>query len=125
MKDAYYQVELDEESRDLTTFSDGVSLERGVKLNLKKCQIGQKEIKFLGHIISKDGCIPSPDNISAIQEMKPPNNVKETRRFLGMCGFYRKHIKDYAKIAVPLTNLLKEKEPFLWTQKIVNPALNR
>ena len=178
MKDAYYQVELDEASRDLTTFSDGVSLyryrrlpfglscspaifsrimsnilaplikkgwlknylddiivwapsfpalvrrlgelfglfcNRGVKLNISKCQFGQREIKFLGHIISKEGCRPCPDNISAIEGMKPPTNVKETRRFLGMCGFYRKHIKDYAKIAVPLTNLLREKEPFLWS----------
>ena len=178
MKDAYYQIELDEGSRDLTTFSDGISLyrfkrlpfglsvspaifsrvmgnilaplskkgwvknylddivvwapnfplllkrldelfklfkEKGVKLNLKKCQIGQKEIKFLGHIISQDGCRPCPDNISAIKSMKSPTNVKEVRRFLGMCGFYRKHIDGYAKIAVPMTNLLKEKEPFQWT----------
>ena len=122
MKDAYYQVELDEASRDLTTFSDGVSLyrfkrlpfglscspaifsrimsnilaplikkgwlknylddiivwapsfpalvrrlgelfglfcNRGVKLNIGKCQFGQREIKFLGHIISKEGCRPA------------------------------------------------------------------
>ena len=84
---------------------------------LKKCQFGQEEIKFLGHIISKEGCKPCPDNISAIKEMKAATNVKETRLFLGMCGFYRKHIQNFAKIAVPLTNLLKEKEPFVWTSE--------
>ena len=91
--------------------------EKGVKLNVKKCQFGQDEIKFLGHIISKEGCKPCPDNISAIRGMKAPTNVKETRRFLGMCGFYRKHIQNFAKIAVPLTNLLKAKEPFVWTSE--------
>lgn len=178
MKDAYYQVELDEDSRDLTTFSDGVSLyrfkrlpfglscspaifsrvignilaplvkkgwvknylddivvwapsfdelverleelfrlfaDKGVKLNVKKCQFGQKEIKFLGHIISEKGCRPCPENIIAIRGMKAPTNVKETRRFLGMCGFYRKHVSNFAKIAVPLTNLLRMKESFAWT----------
>lgn len=178
MKDAYYQVELDENSRDVTTFSDGVSLyrfkrlpfglscspaifsrvigkvlaplikkgwiknylddiviwatsleellerleelfklfgEKGIKLNIKKCQFAQKEIKFLGHIISEEGCKPCPDNVSAIKNMKAPTNVKETRRFLGMCGFYRKHIHNFAKIAVPLTNLLRGSELFEWT----------
>ena len=178
MKDACYQIELDEASRDLTTFSDGVALYRfkrlpfglscspavfsrimsnmlapltklgwvknylddvvvwapsfscllkrinqlfkhfvskGVKLNISKCHFAQEEVKFLGHIISQEGCKPCPDNISAINEMKSPTSVKEVRRFLGMCGFYRKHIKDYTKIAIPLTNLLRYSELFLWT----------
>ncbi len=90
----------------------------GIKLNLSKCHIGQKEIKFLGHIVSKEGLKPDPGNVEAIN-MKPPNNVKETRRFLGMAGFYRKHIEKFSQISAPLTNLLgkkKKKKTFEWKE---------
>ncbi len=70
----------------------------GVKLNLSKCAFGQKQVKFLGHIVSEEGCRPDPSNVEAIKTMKPPTNVKEVRRFLGMCGFYRKHVPQFAKI---------------------------
>ena len=180
LKDAYYQVLLDEESRDITTFTDGVSLYRfrrlpfglscspaifsrimkntlaplsklgwvknylddvviwapsfsamlkrldrvfqhfsdqGIKLNVNKCNFCQNEVKFLGHIISEDGCKPCPDNVAAVTEMKAPKSVRDVRRFLGMCGFYRKHIKNFAKIALPLTELLSKDKPFLWDPK--------
>ena len=84
-------------------------------MNVEKCHFGQTEVSFLGHIVSKDGCRPCPENVNAVVDIKSPSNIKEVRRFLGMCGFYRKHIKDYAKIAVPLTDLLRQKEPFMWT----------
>ncbi len=77
----------------------------GIKLNLSKCAIGKKEVKFLGHIVSEAGCPPDPENVKAVQNMKPPTNTKGVRSFLGMCGFYRKHIPSFAKIAAPLTNL--------------------
>ncbi len=134
LKDAYYQVLLDEASRDLTTFSEGINLYRfkrlpfglscsasifvwqlqgalgpllrqgwvksylddiilcspsfqlllkrlgevfqymgevGIKLNLSKCNIGQREVKFLGHIVSEEGFRPDPGNVEAILNMKP------------------------------------------------------
>ncbi len=67
--------------------------EVGIKFNLSKCHIGQQEIKFLDHKVSKDGIKPDPENVEAVEKMKPPTNVKETRRFLGMAGFYRKYIE--------------------------------
>ncbi len=70
----------------------------GIKLNLSKCNIGQKEVKFLGHIVSKQGHRPDPCNTEAVQKMKPPSNVKEVRRFLGMVGFYRKQIEHFPKL---------------------------
>ncbi len=53
--------------------------EVGIKLNLSKCSIGQREVKFLGHIVSEEGFRPDPGNIEAIVKMKPPTNVKETQ----------------------------------------------
>ncbi len=47
--------------------------------------------------------------------MKPPTNVKETRRFLGMTGFYRKHINNFSHLATPLTDLTRKSQPFRWT----------
>ncbi len=147
MREAYFQLILDEESRDLTTFSDGGTLYRfkrlhfglncfpaifsrrmaslltpllrkgwvknylddliifvptfqellkrlrklfalltsnGVKLNLSKCAFGLREVTFLGHGISAEGSQPDPKNLEAVMKMKPPTNVREVRRFLGM-----------------------------------------
>ncbi len=74
----------------------------GIKLKLSKCNIGQKEVKFLGHIVSKEGSKPDPSNIEAVQKMKPPSNVKEVRRFLGMVGFDIKHIQQFSKIVIDM-----------------------
>ncbi len=52
--------------------------------------------------------------------MKPPTNVKEVRRFLGMCGFYRKHIENFSSLASPLTNLTRKNQPFEWTKECDN-----
>ncbi len=70
--------------------------EVGIKLNLSKCNIEQREVKFLGHSVSKEGFRPDPGNVEAIVKMNPPTNVKETRRFLGMAGFYRKHVDNFS-----------------------------
>ncbi len=89
---------------------------KGLNVNLSKCSFAQSEVKFLGHIISKEGCRPDPANTEAIQKMKPPTNVKEVRRFLGMCGFYRKYVPNFAQIAAPLTKLTRNIE-FVWNEK--------
>ncbi len=179
MKDAYFQILLDEESRDLTTFSDGVTLYRfrrlpfglncspaifsckmasllnsllkegsfrnyldnvilmapdfdtfggrleqlfdllaqnRVKLTLSKCSFALKEVTFIGHRISAEGSRPDPKNVESISSMKAPTSVKEVRRFLGMCVFYRKHVPLFAKIATPLSNLTKAQVKFSWTE---------
>ncbi len=87
--------------------------DNGVKLNLSKCTFGLKEVTFLGHRISAAGSKPDPKNIEAVA----PTIVKEVRRFLGMCGFYRKHVPSFAKIAAPLTNLTRARTIFSWTEE--------
>ena len=76
---------------------------------------GKREIKFLGHIVSGQGYKPDPGNIEAIVKMKAPSTVKETRRLLGMCSFYRRHIDKFSKIVAPLTNLTRKGHVFEWT----------
>ncbi len=88
----------------------------GIKLNRSKCSFGQREVKFWGHIVSAAGCRPDPTKVKAITDMKTPTTVKGVSRFLGMCGFYRKHIPKFAKVAAPLTNLTRKNVEFQWTE---------
>ena len=180
LKEAYFQITLDQQSRDLTTFSDGASLfrfvrlpfglscapaifsrkmtelltplakcgwvrnylddlvvtadtygdllerlsilfkllnEKGVKLNLDKCDLVRTKVKFLGHIISSDGCSPDPNNVKAINEMETPKNVKDVRRFIGMCSFYRRFVPFFSNISKCLTSLTSKNSKFEWTQQ--------
>lgn len=50
----------------------------------------------------------------AVQEFKTPQNVKEVRQFIGLTSFFRKFIKDFARIVAPLTTLTKKDEEFTW-----------
>ena len=72
--------------------------EAGLKLKPSKCHFGQKKVKFLSHFISKDGVLPDPDKISPIKEYPVPRSVKDVRAFLGLANYYRKFVKDFAKI---------------------------
>ena len=60
-----------------------------------------KEIQYLGHILSTKGIKPLPSKTKAIQNMHPPKMPKQVRAFLGLIDYYRKFIKNFAKIAEP------------------------
>ena len=79
-----------------------------LKIQPQKCQFLRKETKFLGHIITNNGVKPNPDKIQPILKYNIPKTPTQVRRFLGMVGFYRKFIKDFAKVAKPLTSALKK-----------------
>ena len=76
-----------------------------------------KEVKFLGFIIGKFGIMPDPRRVDAINKFPTPTKVKDVRSFLGMAGYYRKYIKDFAMIAEPLTHLLCKNVPFKWSEE--------
>jgi transposase InsO family protein len=73
-----------------------------LKVKLPKCRFLTDRIQYLGHILTPDGIHMDPDKTKAINEMPTPTSFTELARFLGMCGFYRRFIKDYTKIAKPL-----------------------
>ena len=93
----------------------GAIARAGLKLNSKKCLFAQEEVICLGHRLSRDGIGPDPANLEKIRKWKPPQNCTEVRQFLGLTGYYRQLIKDYAKIADPLTNLTKKDAEWLWS----------
>ena len=77
-----------------------------LKLAPKKCKFFQKSVRYLGHIVSQDGISVDPEKTSKVAEWKVPENAKDLHRFLGFANYYRKYIKDFARIARPLTELL-------------------
>ena len=85
-----------------------------------KCEFWLEEVQFLGHVISKDGISVDPAKIEAIMKWKTPNNASEIRSFLGLAGYYRRFIKDFAAIASPMTKLTKKGVKFEWTQECEN-----
>ena len=72
-----------------------------LKLNPEKCEFCKSSIQVLGHIISKDVISMDPAKIEKIKEWKNPRNAKDIQQFLGLTGYYRKFIRDYAKLTAP------------------------
>ncbi|GKA51177.1 reverse transcriptase domain-containing protein [Tanacetum coccineum] len=81
-------------------------------LNWEKCHFMVKEGIVLGHKVSGAGLEVDKAKIDVISKLPPPTNIKGVRSFLGHAGFYRHFIKDFSKIARPLTKLLEKDTPF-------------
>ncbi|KAL4126303.1 hypothetical protein QTP88_010525 [Uroleucon formosanum] len=90
--------------------------EAGLKLKTNKCTILGFEIELLGHKVSNLGVKPLEKNIKAITQFPIPTKVKDVRAFVGLTSYYRKYIKNFAKIASPLTDLTKKDNKFHWNK---------
>ena len=76
----------------------------------------QKNV-LLGYVVSGKGREPDPAKIAVIDELEAPTNAKGIAKLLGHVGWYRESIPSYAKIALPITHLLKEDVKFEWTKE--------
>lgn len=85
-------------------------IEVNLKINENKCAWVQTQTKLLGHIITENEIKMHLEKIKAVQEWKESSKVKHVQQFLGICGYYRKFIKDFSKIAQPLYTLRKDKK---------------
>lgn len=88
--------------------------EANMKLQPDKYEFLKTEVAYLGHIISENGVKPNPNKIIAIKNFPQPTTPKEIKSFLGLSGYYRRFIKNYAKWAKPLTELLKKEAHWNW-----------
>ena len=89
----------------------------GLKLKPSKCHFGQKQVNYLGHVITGDDIQPDPEKIKVVQEYPVPQTVKDVRAFMGLTNYHRKFVKDFAHIASPLHDLTKKGAAFLWTEE--------
>ena len=80
--------------------------ETNLKIQLDKSEFLRKEVNFLGHVITPDGITPNPIKIEAIQKYPIPKTVKEIKSYLGLVGYYRKCIPNFAKLTQPTTKCL-------------------
>jgi hypothetical protein len=86
-----------------------------LKLNSRKCCFGAKEIIFLGHVIDQQGLRLNPTTICAISKFPILLFITNVHSFLGLTGYYRSFIHEYAKITTPLFTLTKKDLAFNWT----------
>jgi hypothetical protein len=79
-----------------------------------KCEFFQTEVEFLGHRVGRDGVRMMEDKVKAILDWPTPRKVVDVRAFLGLAGYYRKFIRDFSRIAIPLSQLTKDSVKFEW-----------
>ena len=87
-------------------------VQNGIKMNLEKCAFGSKKVSYLGFQLTDDGIKPGINKQKAVALAVPPNSVQEVRQFLGLCNFFRPHVKNFAQISAPLTALTRKDCPW-------------
>ena len=87
----------------------------GLKLSPEKCFLCQREVHFLGHVISQKGIAPEEEKVKVVKNWPVPTCVKDLRAWIGLIGYYRKWIPKFAHRAKSLFNLMKKDAEFVWT----------
>ena len=90
-------------------------IEVGLKLKPSKCKLLRKSVSFLGHVVSAEGLSTNPEKVRSIAEFPVPRDVERLKSFLGLSGYYRDFVPNYADIARPLTLLNSECRDFVWS----------
>ena len=80
----------------------------GLTAKPSKCQFGMAQCVYLRHVVGSGLVKPEPTKVQAVQQTPPPQTKKQVRTFLGLTGYYRRFIPDYATIAAPLSDLTRK-----------------
>ena len=89
--------------------------EKKLFAKLKKCEFWLESVSFLGHVIFRDGVSVDPKKVEAVVEWNRPTSVTEIRSFLGLAGYYRRFVKGFSRISMPLTRLTQKGVKFEWS----------
>jgi len=84
---------------------------------LSKCEFWLREVSFLGHVISKGGIAVDPSKVYVVMQWESPKSVFEIISFLGLAGYYRRFIEGFSKLALPLTQLTRKGQAYVWDAK--------
>lgn len=105
------------------TFTDHINHLRNVftrlraarlKVNISKCKFCVPSLRYLGHIIDKNGIHTDPEKVRTIEEWPIPGNVRQVRQFLGLASWYRRFVDNFARLAGPLIRLTKKRVRWSW-----------
>ena len=88
--------------------------EEGLFLKPKKCTIATEQMSFLGFIIDRQGLRTDPAKVEAVATFPRPTNKTEVRAFLGLATYYRRFVKNFAKVASPLNDMLRKDHDRIW-----------
>lgn len=80
----------------------------GLKAKLAKCAFFQREVRYLGHVISDQGVSTDPSKVEVVASWQPPTTISELRSFLGFASYYRRFVDGFARLAAPLHRLVAE-----------------
>ncbi|XP_073138896.1 uncharacterized protein [Henckelia pumila] len=108
-KTGYYQIVIAQEDQEKTTFTCPFETFAYRRMSFGLCNASSI---VLGHVVSSRGIEVDKAKIDLITNLPFPTNVKEVRAFLGHAGFYRRFIKDFSKITLPMSKLLQKDVPF-------------
>ena len=89
--------------------------ENNIKLRLEKCRFAHEEVEYLGFVVSHGQQRPSPTKTAALENFPIPTTVKQLQRFLGLANWFRRFVRDFSKIAEPLTRLTRKDVEWTWT----------
>ena len=83
----------------------------GLTAKPRKCQFGMSKCIYLGHVVGSGEVSPDPAKLEAIRSFPIPVSKKQVRAFLGLAGYYRRFIPDFATIATPLSDVTRKSSP--------------
>ena len=90
--------------------------EWNLKLNLGKCQIRKSSVKYMGHVVSRDGLKVDPEKVRAMREMPEPKSKEDILRFLGFVQYIAKFIPGLSEVDGPLRELTRKDIDFIWEE---------
>jgi hypothetical protein len=102
--------------RDLTTILQRLK-RAGLRIKASKCQLFKTEVEYLGFLTGRAGLKVNPRKMEAITNFPRPTKVRDVQAFLGLIGYFRIFVRNFAERARPLYQLLKQDHPWNWSKE--------